>query len=294
MSSEALKWFGTVTGLKPTQNVLLRCLCAFHTKRRGCFPSQWRLAKETGVALSTVNLHLNVLEAKGHIKRVRERDPKTRRQRPTHYLLGFELDGSRNGSGTPFGDGAASQGGSGADSEKMTEPTPKSSESRLRNSEKRESKESENLTASADFRWVTSEEEGYYLMAYSHLVGMPTREATWPRPSSFRRRQSQEKGEQEAFRLERQALHGFPALNRMVECNARRRPVRVEPWVARAAGLLEPIEHLSREAEDWRVEHARRGWPWFQGQTVASKIYVPVGGINALDDFIQRLFEAMR
>lgn len=294
MSSEALKWFGTITGLKPTQNVLLRCLCAFHTKRRGCFPSQLRLAKEAAVTPSTVNRHLNALEATGHIKRVRERDLKTRRQRPTYYVLGFEQDGRRNGSDRDFGGVAVPERGSRADSEKTTEPTPKFSESRLRISERKGSKESENLTARADLRSVTSEEEGYFLMAYSHLVGVPTREATWPPPSSFLRRQAERKREQEAYRLERQARHGFPALNRMLEFDARRRPVPVDVWVARAAGLLEPIERLSPEANDWKVEHARRGWPWFQDLAFASKIYVPVGGIDALDNFIERLLEAMR
>lgn len=76
----------------------------------------------TGVSNGTLNNALNTLEQSGLIKRHRERDGKSRRQKPTRYILGFEIDTAQEP--TPeIGDGAVS---------KMDgEPSPKKGKSRL-------------------------------------------------------------------------------------------------------------------------------------------------------------------
>lgn len=66
-------------------------LCDCHNPSKGCFPTQAYLIANTGASNGTVNNALNSLEAKGLIQRQKGRDPKTKRQRPTHYILGFEI-----------------------------------------------------------------------------------------------------------------------------------------------------------------------------------------------------------
>ncbi len=95
MSHAATRWAIRQKGLKPTTKIVLWQLCDHHNDELGCFPSQKTLAEECEISRSTLNLHLDELEARGLIKRVSEVDERTKRQRPTRYILEFEMDESR-------------------------------------------------------------------------------------------------------------------------------------------------------------------------------------------------------
>jgi hypothetical protein len=105
MSHAATNWAIQQRGLKPTTKIVLWHLCDRFNPDYGCFPTQERLAQDCEIGRSTLNRHLDELEARGLIRRVPIIDTKTGQQRPTRYLLGFELSGLTTG--TPDPDGAA-------------------------------------------------------------------------------------------------------------------------------------------------------------------------------------------
>ncbi|SDE68425.1 helix-turn-helix domain-containing protein [Ruegeria marina] len=99
MSHEATNWAIRQRGLKPTTKIVLWHLCDRFNPDYGCFPSQARLAHDCEISRSTLNDHLDRLEAAGLLRRVPRIDPATKRQLPTRYILGFEpgftpLDGT--------------------------------------------------------------------------------------------------------------------------------------------------------------------------------------------------------
>lgn len=107
MSHEATNWAIKQYGLKPTTKIVLWHLCDRFNPDYGCFPSQDRLAQDCEIGRATLNRHLDDLEARGLIRRIRNVDAKTGRQRPTRYLLGFEPDFPPPGSDAPdISDGA--------------------------------------------------------------------------------------------------------------------------------------------------------------------------------------------
>jgi len=109
MSHEATNWAIKQRGLKPTTKIVLWHLCDRFNPDYGCFPSQERLAHDCEISRSTLNRHLDDLESRGLIHRIRVTDVRTKRQRPTRYLLGFEPDFPPPGSRDPDGsDGAPS------------------------------------------------------------------------------------------------------------------------------------------------------------------------------------------
>ncbi|CUH61612.1 helix-turn-helix domain-containing protein [Thalassobacter stenotrophicus] len=96
MSHAATNWAIQQRGLKPTTKIVLWHLCDRFNPDFGCFPTQARLAHDCEIGRATLNRHLDELEARRLIKRVRIVDTKTGQQRPTRYLLGFEFkDGAR-------------------------------------------------------------------------------------------------------------------------------------------------------------------------------------------------------
>lgn len=120
MSHKATTWLSDIaaTEIGNSEFRVLFHLCDCHNPSAGCFPTQAYLIAACGVSNGTLNNALSALEVKGLIKRHRTRDDKSKRQKPTRYILGFELAGSQEP--TPeIGDGS---GGSKA---------PKSSRSRL-------------------------------------------------------------------------------------------------------------------------------------------------------------------
>ena len=90
MSHAATNWAIQQRGLKPTTKIVLWHLCDRYNPDYGCFPSQARLAYDCEISRATLNRHLDTLEERKLIRRVRMYDPETRQQRNTRYLLGFE------------------------------------------------------------------------------------------------------------------------------------------------------------------------------------------------------------
>lgn len=90
MSHKATLWAIEQRGLKPTTKIVLWHLCDRFNPDYGCFPSQARLADDCEISRSTLNDHLDRLEAARLLRRVPRVDPVTRRQMPTRYILGFE------------------------------------------------------------------------------------------------------------------------------------------------------------------------------------------------------------
>ena len=91
MSHDATNWAIQRRGLKPTTKIVLWHLCDRFNPDYGCFPSQDRLAHDCEISRSTLNEHLDRLEADGLLRRVPRIDPVTKRQLPTRYILGFEV-----------------------------------------------------------------------------------------------------------------------------------------------------------------------------------------------------------
>ena len=90
MSHKATLWAIEQRGLKPTTKIVLWHLCDRFNPDFGCFPSQARLAEDCEISRSTLNDHLDRLEAARLLRRVPRVDPVTKRQMPTRYILGFE------------------------------------------------------------------------------------------------------------------------------------------------------------------------------------------------------------
>ncbi|MGX1005446.1 hypothetical protein ACSSV6_004038 [Roseovarius sp. MBR-38] len=90
MSHDATNWAIQRRGLKPTTKIVLWHLCDRFNPDFGCFPSQERLAHDCEISRSTLNEHLDRLEAERLLRRVPRIDPVTKRQLPTRYILGFE------------------------------------------------------------------------------------------------------------------------------------------------------------------------------------------------------------
>jgi DNA-binding MarR family transcriptional regulator len=90
MSHEGTNWAVQQRGLKPATKLVLWYLCDRHNPDYGCFPSQERLAEDAEMSRSTLNLHLQALEAAGLIRREARIDKQSGRQLNTRYTLAFE------------------------------------------------------------------------------------------------------------------------------------------------------------------------------------------------------------
>ena len=145
MSHQATAWAVNASqgrGLSwPAKGVLWH-LADRHNPDHGCFPSQKRLAEDCEVSQSQLNVHLAALERVGLIRRVRQLDPKTRRQLPTRYTFafepGFEPVPDKEDAATdhqpdlPLSPEPTPEIGVGIEAENEAEPTPISELSRLR------------------------------------------------------------------------------------------------------------------------------------------------------------------
>lgn len=139
MSHKATNWAVTIRGIKAGAKVVLWHLADCHNPQNGCFPSLEYLSHHAEVSLSQVKVHLNDMEARGLIKRVRMKDEDTRKQLSTRYFLAFEDGFESVESNDPPGPsrdendakpGPESGPGTGADSDEK--PGPDSGESRGR------------------------------------------------------------------------------------------------------------------------------------------------------------------
>jgi DNA-binding MarR family transcriptional regulator len=81
MSHDATNWAIKQRGLKPTTKIVLWHLCDRFNPDFGCFPSQVRLARDCEISRATLNRHLDELEVRGLVRRIRVIDPKTAQQR---------------------------------------------------------------------------------------------------------------------------------------------------------------------------------------------------------------------
>lgn len=90
MSHEATNWAVRQRGLSPATKIVLWHLADRHNPDHGCFPEQARLAADCEMSRSSLNNHLNALEEKGLIRRIRRVDPTSHKQMSTRYILGFE------------------------------------------------------------------------------------------------------------------------------------------------------------------------------------------------------------
>lgn len=140
MSHRATNWAFQQRGLKPATWRVLVQLADRHNKDTGrCDPSQAQLAEDCEISISTLNVHLEILEGRGLIRRIRRSNKATGHQERTYYILGFDSDTPQ--APTPeTGDG------------KQPEPTPEIGVSRLRKSETNPVKEPGNTSAGAGAR----------------------------------------------------------------------------------------------------------------------------------------------
>lgn len=145
MSHHATSWAitaGNGRGLSAAAKLVLWHLADRHNPDGGCFPSQARLAVDCEVSKSQLNVHLDALERAGLIRRVRQIDEKTRRQKPTRYVFAFEPgfeplpedDASSEGeqADLPLSSEPSPEIGLGAESGNQAEPSPISGQSRVR------------------------------------------------------------------------------------------------------------------------------------------------------------------
>jgi len=140
MSHKATNWLAGLPAkaMSSTEFRVMFHLCDCHNPSRGCFPTQQFLRENAGVSNGTLNNALNGLERKGLIKRHQSRHDHTKRQRPTVYILGFEIDAPQEPS-PDTGDGNRAgkrpeptpETGDGAVSNLGPEPSPISGQSRL-------------------------------------------------------------------------------------------------------------------------------------------------------------------
>lgn len=101
MSHEATNWAMKQVGLKPSTWRVLMLLADRHNPDYGCFPSQIRLAADSELSRASINVHLNSLVNSGLIRRVRQYDPQSHRQKATRYILGFEDEQAQQPSPEP-------------------------------------------------------------------------------------------------------------------------------------------------------------------------------------------------
>lgn len=95
MSHKATNWAIQQRGLMPATKLVLWHLCDRHNPDFGCFPSQDQLAADVEISRSSLNTHLEKLEAAGLIRRHRRHSEGTHRRKSTRYILGFEDDFGR-------------------------------------------------------------------------------------------------------------------------------------------------------------------------------------------------------
>ncbi|MEY8099570.1 helix-turn-helix domain-containing protein [Falsihalocynthiibacter sp. S25ZX9] len=153
MSHKATNWLSGIPAnlIGASEFRILFHLCDCHNPSKGCFPTQAYLRGCTGSSNGTVNNALNALEAKGLIARHREREKGSKRQKPTRYILGFEMEKSQKPSPNT---------GDGADSNLGGDPSPIWRQSRLQpTGEKPVSKPVNNHARTREAQFFTNSEQ---------------------------------------------------------------------------------------------------------------------------------------
>jgi len=147
MSHKAVNWALEQRHLKPGPWIVLIQLADRHNKDTGrVSPYQSTLAADCNMPRSSVNNHLDTLEALGLIKRVRRIDPATKRQLGTFYILGFDFENPPDidnamskirtreiaGQSENINQSRVQNPDAGAVSKKPQKPCPKNADSRVR------------------------------------------------------------------------------------------------------------------------------------------------------------------
>lgn len=91
MSNKAMLWAFEQKALKPATKLILVFLADCHNgKTKRCDPKQDTIATKCNVGRATVNRHLDELEARGLIQRIRRANKLTKKQDSTLYRLGCD------------------------------------------------------------------------------------------------------------------------------------------------------------------------------------------------------------
>lgn len=84
---------------------------------------------------------------------------------------------------------------------------------------------------------------------------------------------------------EKQARHGFPAVNELFEKAGNRRGALVPTRLQAIKDLLVQVRIGSDEWKAWEAFHLERGWPWLTDLGSAEWVYFPAGGPDGLNGF---------
>lgn len=150
MSHHATNWAIQQRGLKPATKIVLWHLADRHNPDHGCYPRQDRLAADCEISRASLNTHLEELEGRGLIRRIRRVDPVTHKQMSTRYLLACEPD---------FGSTPCPKTGHGEGQRNGGEPCPENRESRVQNLDTNPVREPLRTTTSAPELDTASEAE---------------------------------------------------------------------------------------------------------------------------------------
>jgi hypothetical protein len=90
MSLEAYMWAFKAKVCDPQAKLILLCLAARHNPRGGLYPSQSRIAADSGLSRATVNRKLAQLEGQGFIRRLPHDPNADRKRRSLNYLLAID------------------------------------------------------------------------------------------------------------------------------------------------------------------------------------------------------------
>lgn len=92
-----------------------------------------------------------------------------------------------------------------------------------------------------------------------------------------------------AERLRRQAVYGWPTVNRWFSSADSRKGFAARPEEQPLAELTEPVPVDSKQMAAWKAEFDRRGWPWLPDWGGMRVVYLPKGGPQGLSDFQEAL-----
>ena len=86
MAFSTTDWALTHDDLKPTTQIVLAKLARYRNHKTGqCNPSQKTLAAACNMSVSTLNVHLRILESENLIRRTRQFDSRSGAARSTKY-----------------------------------------------------------------------------------------------------------------------------------------------------------------------------------------------------------------
>lgn len=88
MSVKALEWASNVQGISRRAKIVLKEIANRYNDKKGrAWPSQARMARDTGYSRSTINRALNELEEKGLIIRIASFDTNSQARTSNRYFL---------------------------------------------------------------------------------------------------------------------------------------------------------------------------------------------------------------